>query len=154
MMATNVLPLSQPSQQATHTKFNLAWKWARPRMLRGQLSRVPWPGNSWMPFTFQPALQQFSSPTRFTLTPANYSHWTNTSLHSICFINSFGLFFFTSKRISPKYWTATFKCRQANWKGCRSHQSDTPPCWFWLPLWEKVNRSRNLINSMRVTSSY
>jgi len=25
-------------------------------MPKGQLSRVPWPGNSWMPFTFQPAL--------------------------------------------------------------------------------------------------
>jgi len=26
-------------------------------MPKGQLSRVPWPGNLWMPFTFRPALQ-------------------------------------------------------------------------------------------------
>ena len=26
-------------------------------MPKGQLSRVPWPGSSWMPFTFQPALR-------------------------------------------------------------------------------------------------
>jgi len=26
-------------------------------MLKGQLSRVPWPGNLWMPFTFRPAHQ-------------------------------------------------------------------------------------------------
>jgi len=32
-------------------------------MPKGQLSRVPWPGNSWMLFTFQPALGRFSSPT-------------------------------------------------------------------------------------------
>jgi len=25
-------------------------------MLKVHLYRVPWPGNSWMPFTFQPAL--------------------------------------------------------------------------------------------------
>jgi len=31
-------------------------------MPKGQLSRVPWPGNSWMPFTFQPALQAPQQP--------------------------------------------------------------------------------------------
>ena len=35
---------------------------AGPRMPKGQLSRVPWPGNSWMPFTFQPALQALQQP--------------------------------------------------------------------------------------------
>jgi len=24
--------------------------------------RIPWPGNSWMPFTFQPALQSLQQP--------------------------------------------------------------------------------------------
>jgi len=33
-----------------------------PRMQKGQLSRVPWPGNSWMPFTFQPALRTLQQP--------------------------------------------------------------------------------------------
>ena len=32
----------------------------------------------------------------FTLTAASYLHWTSTSLHSICFINSF-LFFFSPR---------------------------------------------------------
>jgi len=31
-------------------------------MPKGQLSRVPWPGNSWMPFTFQPALRVLQQP--------------------------------------------------------------------------------------------
>jgi len=31
-------------------------------MPKGQLSRVPLPGNSWMPFTFQPALQVLQQP--------------------------------------------------------------------------------------------
>ena len=31
-------------------------------MPKGQLSRVPWPGNSWMPFTFQPALRALQQP--------------------------------------------------------------------------------------------
>jgi len=48
-------------------------------MPKGQLSRVPaWPGNSWMPFTFQPALRAL--PQTFTLTAASYWHWTSTSI--------------------------------------------------------------------------
>ena len=31
-------------------------------MLKGQLSRLSWPGNSWMPFTFQPGLQALQQP--------------------------------------------------------------------------------------------
>jgi len=31
-------------------------------MLKCQISRVPWPGNSWMPFTFQPALWALQQP--------------------------------------------------------------------------------------------
>jgi len=31
-------------------------------MPKGQLSGVPWPGNSWMPFTFQPALRVLQQP--------------------------------------------------------------------------------------------
>jgi len=40
-----------------------------------------------------------AAPRTFTLTPASYSHSTNTSQHSICFMTSF-LFFSKSKRIS------------------------------------------------------
>jgi len=45
-----------------YSKFELAEKWVGPRMLKAQLSRVPWPGNSWMTFTFQPALQVPQQP--------------------------------------------------------------------------------------------
>jgi len=31
-------------------------------MLKGQLSRVPWLGNTWIPFTFQPALRALQWP--------------------------------------------------------------------------------------------
>jgi len=51
-------------------------------MPKGQLSKVPWPGNSWMPFTFQPALWVLQQPHK-------HLHSTITSLHSIGFINSF-----------------------------------------------------------------
>ena len=37
-------------------------KWAGPRMPTGRLSRVPWPGNSWMPFIFQPVLRSLQQP--------------------------------------------------------------------------------------------
>ena len=56
-------------------------------MLKGQLSRVPLPGNCWMPFIFQPALWVLQQPNKYSL--ASYSHWTSTSLHSVCFINCF-----------------------------------------------------------------
>ena len=36
-------------------------------MLKGQLSRIHWPGNSLMLFTFQPAFRDFSSPTNTPL---------------------------------------------------------------------------------------
>jgi len=64
-------------------------------MLKGQLSRIPWPGNSWMPFTFQPALQVPQQPHKYShsLQLATDTELASTSLHSICFINSFWLFF-------------------------------------------------------------
>ena len=38
-------------------------KLAGPRMLKSQLSRVPWPADSWILFTFQPTLQVLQQPT-------------------------------------------------------------------------------------------
>ena len=37
-------------------------KWAGPRIPKGQLSRVPWLGNAWMSFTFQPTLRVLQQP--------------------------------------------------------------------------------------------
>jgi len=53
------------------------------RMPKGQLSRVPWPGNSWMPFTFLPArsLGTSAAPKTFTLTPASLATHTELTHH-------------------------------------------------------------------------
>jgi len=73
-------------------------------MLKGQLSRVPWPGNLWMPFIFQAALQVLQQPDKhsYSLQLATHTELAHHYIH--CFINSFSvLFFFKSKRISSKY---------------------------------------------------
>jgi len=44
-------------------------------MLKGQLSTVPWPGNSWMPFTFQPALWACQQPHK-------HSHSLQPAIHT------------------------------------------------------------------------
>jgi len=43
-------------------------------MPKEQLSRVPWPGNSWMPFTFQPALWVLQQPHK-------HSHSLQQAIH-------------------------------------------------------------------------
>ena len=47
-------------------------------MPKGQLSRVPSPGNSWMPFTFQPALQMLQQPHK-------HSHSLQQAIHTCLF---------------------------------------------------------------------
>jgi len=56
-------------------------------MPKGPLSRVPWPGNFWMPFTFKPALQALQHPNKhvppqLTNIPAHssFSYLTSHSL--------------------------------------------------------------------------
>jgi len=44
-------------------------------MPKGQLSRLPWPENSWMPFTFQPALQALQQPHK-------HSHSLQLAIHT------------------------------------------------------------------------
>ena len=61
-LPTQIYSLWQALDLHLLSKFQLVWKWVGPRMLKGQLSRVPWPGNSWMPFTFQPALWVLLQP--------------------------------------------------------------------------------------------
>jgi len=63
-------------------------------MLKGQLSRVPWPGNSWMPFTFEPALWALQQPHKHSHSLQLAADTELTSLHSIGFINSFVFCFF------------------------------------------------------------
>jgi len=54
------------------SKILASTKWVGPRVLNGQLSRVPWPGNSWMPLTFLWALQQ----------PHKHSHSLQLATHT------------------------------------------------------------------------
>jgi len=44
-------------------------------MPKGQFSRVPWPGNSWMPFAFQPALRALQQPLK-------HSHSLQQAIHT------------------------------------------------------------------------
>ena len=116
-------------------------------MLKGQLSRVPWPGNSLMPFTFSLAS---AAPQTFTHTPSSYSHSTSTSLHSLGFINSF-CFFFLSPRVFLQSTMQPHQSAAKPLERAASHIKVTcPPCLFWLPPWENVNQSTTLIHCMWV----
>ena len=100
-------------------------------MPKGQLSRVPWPGNSQMLFTFLPAS---AAPQAFKLTPASYSHQTSTSLATFNML--YELFFFKSKRILQ----STTHSTKVTLERDPSHIKVThPPCLFWLLPWENVN---------------
>ena len=57
-----IFSLSQALDWGLLSKILASTKWVGPRIPRGQLSRVPWSGNLWMPFTFQPALQVLQQP--------------------------------------------------------------------------------------------
>jgi len=78
-----IYSLSQALDWGLLSKILASTKWAGP-------SRVPWPENLWMPFTFQPALWALQQPHKHShsLQLCSYCHWTSTSLHSIGFINS------------------------------------------------------------------
>jgi len=91
-----------------------------------------------------------AAPPTFTLTPASYSHSSSTSLHSIGFINSFRFFqedFFEVLR-------GHIKAPPGHLKGLLATSKGRPPCLFWLPPWENVNRSTTLIHHMWVMSSH
>jgi len=94
-------------------------------MLKGQLSRVPWPRNSWIPFTFQPALWVLQKPHK-------HSHSLQLATPS-----------------SRGYLQSTAWPHQSTemaLERATSHIKVThPPCLFWLPPWENVNRSTTLI---------
>ena len=106
-----------------------------------------------LPFTFQHALRalQQSHKHSHSLQPA---HSTSTSLNSIGFINSFRFFFlklrgFLQSTARPhQSTTRPLETATSHIKGTR------PPCLFWLPPWENVNRSTTLVHHMRVTSPH
>jgi len=81
-------------------------------MLKDQLSRVPWPGNSWMPFTFQPALRSLQKPHKH-LHSLQLAIHTELAQHYIQY--AWSIFF--QEDFFKVYRTTTSKCRQATWKG-------------------------------------
>jgi len=58
-------------------------KWAGPRMPTGRLSRVPWPGNSWMPFIFQLVLWSLQQPHEIFHTHSGQAIHTQLAHHYI-----------------------------------------------------------------------
>jgi len=104
-------------------------------MLKGHLSRVPWPGNFWMPFTFQPALWAFQQPHR-RLRSLQLATHTQLAHHYIQYALSTlsGFYFLKSKRISSKYCAATSKHRMTLGRDARPIKVTHPPCLFRLPV--------------------
>jgi len=95
-------------------------------MPKGQLSRVPWPGSSWMSFTFQPALQVLQQPHKhsYSLQLYSYSHSVSIALHSVCSMCSFWFL-----KLSP----ATSKHQNDTWRTTSHIGLTHPPCLFQLP---------------------
>jgi len=82
-------------------------------MPKGQLSRTPWPGNSWMLVTFQPALRVPQQPHKHSHTLQLANH-TQPAHHYI----QYELFlFFKVQEDSSKYCVATSKHWNDTWKG-------------------------------------
>jgi len=111
-------------------------------MPKGQLSTVSWPGNSWMPFTFQPALWALQQPHK-------HSHSlqlaTDTELahHYIQYVYQLFPLFILSQIgfLQSTLWPHEMALERA-----ASHIKMTHPrCLFQLPPWENVNRSTTLI---------
>ena len=101
-----------------------------------------------------------AAPQTSTLTLASYSPWTSTSLHSICFINSFHFLFcfFVCLFVSPRgFLQSTARPHQSTARPLQratSHIKVThPPYLFLLLPWENVNRSTTLIYCMWLMSS-
>ena len=60
MMSTDKWATSKSTQLSTKVGVKLLL--LLENALKDQLSRVPWSGNSWMPFTFQPTLWALQQP--------------------------------------------------------------------------------------------
>ena len=125
-------------------------------MPKGQLSRVPWPGNSWMPFIFQPALRALQQPHKQSHSLQQAIHTQlSTSLHSIGFINSFFFFFcfFLSPRgfLQSTAWPHQSTARPLE-RASSHHQSDTPSLFIPVATMGKCKQINNS-NSLYVTSS-
>ena len=128
-----------------------AWKWA----LKGQLCRVPWPWSTWMPFSCQPALRVLQQPHRYS----HSSKLLTLNKHITTFSMLYQLFlliyyFFFNPRGFLQSTPGHIQAPPGHLKGPQATSKwhaplvDSGCCHR-----EKVNRSMNLINSMRLTSS-
>ena len=83
-----------------------------------------------------------TAPQTFTLTPASYSHSTSTSLHSIGFRT------LSIQENLFKVLHGHIKAPKVTLERAASHLKVIySPCLFWLPPWENVYRSANLVYS-------
>ena len=126
------------------SKLPASMKMGRPTMLKGQLSRVSRLGNSWMPFTFQPALWALQQPHKHSQSlqqairielAHHYIEYALSTLSTFCKYNRI-----LQSTVRPHQSTEMALERVA------SHIKMTClHCLFQLPPWENVNRSTTLI---------
>ena len=112
-------------------------------MPKGQLSRVPWPGTSWMPFTFQFALRALQQPHKQSHSLQLATH-TELAHHYIQYALS-------TLTLSPRvFLQSTTWPHQSTEMALERATSPIkvahPPCLLRLSPWENVNRSTTLYN--------
>ena len=120
-------------------------------MPKGQLSRVPWPVNSWMLFTFQPALQVLQQPHKHlhSLQLANHTQLAYRYIqYALWTLSVFFLFVFQSTMWPYQSTEMALERAASHIKVTRS------PGLFRLPPWEIVSRSTTLIYGTWVRSSH
>ena len=143
-------PSDRPWIEHYCLKFQLAQKWAGPRMLRGQLSRVP--NNSWMPYVHFPSGTSVA-PQTFLLTAATAihtqlaKHYLSSALSalSVCLCCCCCCCF--QELLQSTTWP--HQSTKMTLERATNHIKVTcPPGLFRLPPRENVNRSTILVNSM------
>jgi len=108
-------------------------------MPKGHLS---WPGNSWIPFTFQPALQALQQPHKhsYSLQLAIHTRSASTLLHSKGFMISI---FFLSPTGFLQSIAWSHQSTESALERATSHIKVTcPPCLFRLLSWENEAHSK------------
>jgi len=143
--ATNILPLTGPGLRST-VQILASTKTAGIKNAESQLSRVPWPGNSRMLFTFQPVLWVLQQPHKHSHSLQLATH-TELAHHYI----QYALSFFLSPRGFLQSTTWTHQSTEIALERAASHIEVThPPCIFLL----LANRSTTLIWGIWVMSSH
>ena len=113
-------------------------------MLKSQISREPWPVNSWMPFIFQPAFWALQQPHKHSHSLQLTNHTELAHYYIQLALST--LHFFLSPRgflqSTPRPHHSTARPLE---RATRHIKVTHPPCLFWLRSWENINRSTTLI---------